>query len=49
MAGKLKKPAPDIFLLALERVNAALVRAEETIRSEECLVFEDLIAGVKTA
>jgi pseudouridine 5'-phosphatase len=51
MAGKPKKPAPDIFLLALERANAALVRegAEDIIRPEECLVFEDSIAGVEAA
>lgn len=51
IAGKRKKPAPDIFLLALERINTALVRdgSEDAIRPEECLVFEDSIAGVEAA
>ncbi|EKG19557.1 Haloacid dehalogenase-like hydrolase [Macrophomina phaseolina MS6] len=45
------KPAPDIYLLALEMVNARLrregVREEELIRPEECLVFEDSVPGVE--
>jgi pseudouridine-5'-monophosphatase len=51
MANKRKKPAPDLFLFALERVNGTLVRqgGEEVIRPEECLVFEDSIAGVEAA
>ncbi|KAI9769110.1 MAG: Pseudouridine-5'-phosphatase [Geoglossum simile] len=47
MAGKRKKPAPDIFGLALQRVNSALKAGEEPIKPEECLVFEDSIAGVE--
>ena len=34
------KPAPDIFLLTAERLNAD---------PEQCLVFEDSVAGMKAA
>lgn len=50
-----KKPQPDIFLLALEKLNLNLALREEegeggdAIRAEECLVFEDSIAGVEAA
>ena len=48
-AGKSGKPAPDIFLLALQRINDSLGpdRAEEPIKPDECLVFEDSIAGIE--
>lgn len=48
MAGKSKKPAPDIFLLALEVLNEAKAKSgEDPILPEECLVFEDSIIGVE--
>lgn len=43
------KPAPDIYLLALETINAE-IRAkgvEREIALEECLVFEDSVPGVE--
>ncbi|KAL8787662.1 MAG: hypothetical protein Q9213_002093 [Squamulea squamosa] len=53
MRTKKGKPAGDIFLLAMERINASLTDAHhddggevQKIRPEECLVFEDSIAGV---
>ena len=42
------KPAPDIYLLALETVNASLAPGEEKVRPEECLVFEDSVPGVES-
>lgn len=42
------KPAPDIYLLALETINAGLrERGEKEIVPEECLVFEDSVFGVE--
>lgn len=41
------KPAPDIFLQSLERLNQALSPGEISIKPEECLVFEDSTAGVE--
>jgi len=38
------KPAPDIFLIALEPINSTL---DDKIRPEECLVFEDSVPGVE--
>lgn len=38
---------PDVFLLALERINAHLELGEREVRPEECLVFEDSVAGVE--
>jgi pseudouridine-5'-monophosphatase len=42
------KPAPDIYLLALETINAAQrEKGESEILPEECLVFEDSVPGVE--
>lgn len=42
------KPAPDIYLLALETINAELrEKGEKEITPEECLVFEDSVPGVE--
>ncbi|PQE13742.1 Haloacid dehalogenase-like hydrolase protein [Rutstroemia sp. NJR-2017a BVV2] len=42
------KPAPDIYLLALESINSSLEEGEEKIKPEECLVFEDSVPGVES-
>jgi pseudouridine-5'-monophosphatase len=42
------KPAPDIYLLALETVNGSLAEGEAKVRPEECLVFEDSVPGVES-
>ncbi|KAM3483512.1 hypothetical protein MY8738_003055 [Beauveria namnaoensis] len=41
------KPAPDIYLLALQLVNSTEKCGEKAIKPEECLVFEDSVAGVE--
>jgi len=42
------KPAPDIYLIALETINQELrAKGEEEIVPEECLVFEDSVPGVE--
>ncbi len=41
------KPAPDIYLVALQALNAAADPGEETIMPNECLVFEDSVVGVE--
>ncbi|KAL3421912.1 hypothetical protein PVAG01_06068 [Phlyctema vagabunda] len=41
------KPAPDIFLMALQTINASLPANEKDILPEECLVFEDSVPGVE--
>ncbi|KAL8786417.1 MAG: hypothetical protein Q9195_008216 [Heterodermia aff. obscurata] len=46
MEGCQGKPAPDIFLQTLKRINDSLVGGEQ-IQPEQCLVFEDSIAGVE--
>lgn len=44
------KPAPGIFLLALETINAGLrAQGKDEIRPAECLVFEDAVPGVEAA
>ncbi|KAI9641725.1 hypothetical protein NHQ30_009581 [Ciborinia camelliae] len=42
------KPAPDIYLLALETINQSLEEGEEPVKPEECLVFEDSVPGVES-
>jgi pseudouridine 5'-phosphatase len=42
------KPAPDIYLLALETVNERLRRqGKKEVLPEQCLVFEDSVPGVE--
>ncbi|KAI9858381.1 MAG: hypothetical protein M1813_007485 [Trichoglossum hirsutum] len=41
------KPAPDIYLLALQIINSSLGEGEREITPEECLVFEDSVPGVE--
>lgn len=43
------KPAPDIFLMALEAINQGLDGNEAPITPTECLVFEDSVPGVEAA
>jgi pseudouridine-5'-monophosphatase len=43
------KPAPDIYLLALETINKNLrAKGEREITPKECLVFEDAVPGVES-
>jgi pseudouridine-5'-monophosphatase len=41
------KPAPDIYLVALEALNSTSRTGRGPILPEECLVIEDSIAGVE--
>lgn len=42
------KPAPDIYLVALETINeAARLNGEDQISPAECLVFEDSVPGIE--
>lgn len=41
------KPAPDIYLVALEALNSTRRTGHSPILPEECLVIEDSIAGVE--
>jgi pseudouridine-5'-monophosphatase len=41
------KPAPDIYLLALQTINSSLKGSGTDITPEECLVFEDSVPGVE--
>ncbi|KKA24698.1 (S)-2-haloacid dehalogenase [Rasamsonia emersonii CBS 393.64] len=42
------KPLPDIYLIALETINAELrQKGEKEIQPSECLVFEDSVPGVE--
>ncbi|KAJ4299287.1 hypothetical protein N0V90_004531 [Kalmusia sp. IMI 367209] len=50
MSDSKKKPEPDIFLIALKRINDSVKRSGgREIEANECLVFEDSIAGVEAA
>ncbi|KAF1347986.1 HAD-like domain-containing protein [Delphinella strobiligena] len=44
------KPAPQIYLVALETINARIRKEgkEPDIKPEECLVFEDSVPGVES-
>jgi pseudouridine-5'-monophosphatase len=42
-----RKPAPDIYLVALQSLNSMVSSGKEPIMPNECLVFEDSIAGVE--
>ncbi len=42
------KPAPDVYLEVLKRLNAS-ASASEMISAAECLVIEDSVSGVKAA
>lgn len=41
------KPAPDIYLVALQSLNSAADSGGKAILPSECLVFEDSVAGVE--
>lgn len=41
------KPAPDIYLVALQVLNSAIEPGEKCILPSECLVFEDSVAGIE--
>jgi pseudouridine-5'-monophosphatase len=41
------KPAPDIYLVALQSLNSTAHSGETAIKPNECLVFEDSVAGVE--
>ncbi|EFR00999.1 hypothetical protein MGYG_04001 [Nannizzia gypsea CBS 118893] len=43
------KPAPDIYLVALQVLNSAVRPDEKAILPSECLVFEDSLAGFEAA
>lgn len=44
-----RKPAPDLYLLALDVLNSTVDAGEEPIKANECLVFEDSAVGVEAA
>ncbi|KAI0884415.1 HAD-like protein [Annulohypoxylon maeteangense] len=41
------KPAPDIYLLALQSINSSLPEGVPKIEPKECLVFEDSVLGIE--
>ena len=47
MSDARKKPMPDVFLLALGKINKNLDVGEREVKPEECLVLEDSVAGVE--
>jgi len=50
MKGARGKPAPDIFLVALQGINSTLPDGVvDEISPRECLVFEDSVPGVEAA
>jgi len=42
-----RKPAPDLYLAALDAINASLPAGEPAVRPAECLAFEDSVLGVE--
>ena len=42
------KPAPDVYLEVIKRLNAS-ASASEKISADECLVIEDSVSGIKAA
>ncbi len=43
------KPAPEVFVKALLKINETLPRGSEPIYPSECLVIEDSSAGIRAA
>lgn len=46
------KPLPDIYLVALQTINAHIRKTtpdESAVRPDECIVFEDSVPGVEAA
>ncbi|KAI0143800.1 putative HAD superfamily hydrolase [Xylariaceae sp. FL1272] len=41
------KPAPDVYLVALDALNSTMNTGEKPIMPNECLVFEDSVIGVE--
>jgi Haloacid dehalogenase-like hydrolase len=41
------KPAPDIYLIALQTINSRLPEGFPKIAPDECLIFEDSVPGVE--
>jgi pseudouridine-5'-monophosphatase len=41
------KPAPDMYLIALDKINAGIASDKRLISANECLVFEDSVIGVE--
>jgi len=43
------KPDPEIYLLALEKLNETTPPPDPPIKASECLVIEDSLAGIQSA